>query len=635
MQPALPSPAGLRLATVLAALFLVVLALAIALPLLAERHAIRQLEEQRLHRLTQTLMLKVAQQLDVLHRSLDALRDDAAIWLLEPDGAEETTRRLEALGDAIPGLLAMRIIDPAGQSWASYNGERFAADTDPEDPQAGLLWVQTPLRAEMAGPEAVRVALPDRMPARSQADTIELLLDGDAFRLSLQASRYTDDTHLAVLGEAGQPLAVLPAEAAASSRAIVDHLQAGRQPAGGARSEVQVAEADPPTLDTSRLAAIANIDSELTRGPGTLRIVASRDFQDLYAHWWHTVQVRTGLYLLTLVVVVLGLASLRRSLWEQHRLRETALARQRLFASIVDSTAEGILITDRNGIIVEVNEAMHRISGYPRGELLGQSPRLFRSDRQPPEDYAALWSALADHGHWYGELWNRRRDGSVYPALLTVSAVRNDTGAVEHYAAIMNDITALKDTEAALQRLADQDALTGLPNRRCFTEQLSLALQEVETTGGNLALLFIDLDGFKQINDAHGHDIGDRLLRVLAQRLQGRLRQYDLLARLGGDEFIALLRQVPPLEGSGEDFRDVAQRLLHAAHEPVEIDALPLQVSASIGGVAHTGQGSPAGPSVDAAWLLRQADHAMYEAKVNGKNQIVFVSSARPDNGHA
>ncbi|MGE4337569.1 MAG: diguanylate cyclase [Pigmentiphaga sp.] len=635
MQPALPSPAGLRLATVLAALFLVILALAIALPLLAERHAIRQLEEQRLHRLTQTLMLKVAQQLDVLHRSLDALRDDAAIWLLEPDGAEETTRRLEALGDAIPGLLAMRIVDSAGQYWASYNGERFAVDTDPEDPQAGLLWVQTPLSAELAGPAAVRVALPDHMPTRSQADTIELLLDGEAFRLSLQASRHTDDTHLAVLGERGQPLVVLPAEAATSSRAIIDHLQAARQPAGGTVPDVRVAEADPPTLDTSRLAAIADVDSKLTRGPGKLRIVASRDFQDLYARWWHAVQVRTGLYLLTLIVVIVALTSLRRGLREQHRLRESALARQRLFASIVDSTAEGILITDRDGIIVEVNDAMNRISGYPRDELLGQNPRLFRSDRQTTDDYAALWSALAHDGHWYGELWNRRRDGSVYPALLTVSAVRNDAGVVEHYAAIMNDITALKDTEAALQRLAGQDPLTGLPNRRSFTEQLNVALQEVEITGGNLALLFIDLDGFKQINDAHGHDTGDRLLRALAQRLQGRLRQHDLLARLGGDEFIALLRQVQPLKDANEDFRDIAQRLLHAAHEPIEIDALQLQVSASIGAVAHSGQDARPRPPLEAAWLLRQADQAMYEAKLNGKNQIVFVSSARHDDSPA
>lgn len=314
----------------------------------------------------------------------------------------------------------------------------------------------------------------------------------------------------------------------------------------------------------------------------------------------------------TLVPLLLALAALGALLWR----RGKALARQQrqlhLAASVFHHAQEAIVITDPQAVILDVNEAFTAITGYRRDEVLGRNTRLLSSGRQDPAFYRAMWADLVTYGRWSGEIWNRRKNGEVYAELLTISAVRDAQGRVQHYVGMFSDITRLKEHEQALQRIAHYDALTGLPNRVLLHDRLRQAMARTRRSQRKLAVVFLDLDGFKGINDRHGHAVGDQLLVQLAQRMQQALRGGDTLARLGGDEFVAVLQDLDDHTAS----IPVLQRLLLAAATPVVVDGLALQVTASLGLAFY-----PQHSDVDADQLLRQADQAMYQAKLSGKNR--------------
>ena len=284
-----------------------------------------------------------------------------------------------------------------------------------------------------------------------------------------------------------------------------------------------------------------------------------------------------------------------------------------LSAKVFSHAREAIMITAPDGTIVDVNASFTRITGYDRDEVLGKNPRLLNSGRQGKEHYAAMWRSLEVQGHWYGEVWNRRKNGEVYAEMQTISAVRDAKGELQHYVALFSDITASKVHEQQLEHIAHFDALTGLPNRVLLADRLQQALAQSQRRGVRTAVAFLDLDGFKAINDNHGHDAGDELLIALATRMKQSLRDGDTLARLGGDEFVAVL----------VDLVDTAScvplltRLLTAAAQPVQVGELTLQVSASLGVTFY-----PQAEEVDADQLLRQADQAMYQAKLLGKNRF-------------
>lgn len=243
---------------------------------------------------------------------------------------------------------------------------------------------------------------------------------------------------------------------------------------------------------------------------------------------------------------------------------------------------------------------------------MGQTPRLLQSDRYDDEFYQTVWQALREHDYWHGELWCRRKNGSQFAALLTISAVPDMRGNIEHYAAMFSDITALKENQRQLERVAHYDLLTGLPNRLLLGDRLKQAIGQTRRRGMHLAVVFIDLDGFKKVNDQHGHAVGDKLLSVLSRRMTQVLREGDTLARLGGDEFVAILVDLPDVSISVP----ILDRLIEAAAQPVPIGDALCEVSASIG-VSYY----PQGEDIDADQLLRQADQAMYRAKQAGKNR--------------
>ncbi len=292
--------------------------------------------------------------------------------------------------------------------------------------------------------------------------------------------------------------------------------------------------------------------------------------------------------------------------------RRQAQERLQLAANVFTHAREAIMITELDGRIIDVNDSFERITGYSRAEALGQNPRLLKSGHQSEAFYLDMWQSLMEKGHWEGETWNRRKDGAVCAELQTISLVRDAAGQPRHYVSLFSDITALKEHERQLERIAHFDALTGLPNRVLLADRLAQAMLQTQRRGQLLAVAYLDLDGFKTINDQHGHEAGDHVLMGVATRMKDALREGDTLARLGGDEFVAVLVDLPDMVTC----QALLTRLLEAAAEPLTFDGQTLRVSASLGVTVY-----PQAEAIDADQLQRQADQAMYHAKLAGKNR--------------
>jgi len=300
---------------------------------------------------------------------------------------------------------------------------------------------------------------------------------------------------------------------------------------------------------------------------------------------------------------------------ERHAAREKV----ELAASVFANAREGIMITDTSACIMQVNEAFTRITGYSAAEAAGQNPRMLSSGRHSQAFHTAMWHQLIDKGHWYGEVWNRRKNGEVYAALQTITSVRAVPGVVSHYVALFSDITTFKAQQTQLEHIAHYDVLTNLPNRALLADRLRQSMAQTLRHSDLLGVAYLDLDGFKAVNDHHGHAVGDQLLVALAVRMKEALREGDTLARIGGDEFVAVLTDLADSNAS----QPLLQRLLDAANQPVQVDALSLQVSASVGVSFY-----PQADLTDAEQLLRQADQAMYQAKQAGKNCFHLFDTA-------
>lgn len=282
----------------------------------------------------------------------------------------------------------------------------------------------------------------------------------------------------------------------------------------------------------------------------------------------------------------------------------------KLAASVFTNAKEGIVITDLGGNILDVNTTFVDITGYERDEVIGRNPRLLRSDKHEPYFYAQMWRSLIKEGFWSGEIWNIKKSGEAYAAMMTISAVRDNDGNVEHYVSLFNDISLLKEHQRQLEYIAHFDALTQLPNRVLLADRLNQAIATSNRNNNSLAVLFLDLDGFKAVNDTYGHSLGDHLLVTISHRLKATMREGDTLARLGGDEFIAVLTGL----NNAVEHKLLVRRLLEAASEPVAIEGKLLQLSASIGLTLYPADNSAPDQ------LIRNADQAMYRAKQAGKN---------------
>ncbi len=289
-----------------------------------------------------------------------------------------------------------------------------------------------------------------------------------------------------------------------------------------------------------------------------------------------------------------------------------------LAEKVFESSAQAILITDTRGKIISVNPAFTIITGYPVEEAIGANPSKFSSGHHDAAFYASMWDELKASGCWAGEVWDRRKSGEVFPKWLTINAVRDkDSGTVSHYVGIFSDISEQKETEARIEHLAYHDALTGLPNRYALNARLEQSLSEARRNSTRLALMFIDLDRFKLINDSLGHDVGDQLLVTVARRIRAALRESDSVARLGGDEFVIV---VPGITGP-EDAARIAEKVIVEVSAPMMLSGHSLHTSPSIGIGIFPADGS------SSETLMKNADAAMYCAKQHGRNNFRFFTA--------
>jgi diguanylate cyclase (GGDEF)-like protein/PAS domain S-box-containing protein len=297
--------------------------------------------------------------------------------------------------------------------------------------------------------------------------------------------------------------------------------------------------------------------------------------------------------------------------------RKRAEERLRLAGMVFDATTEAIMVTDANNRIKAVNPAFTQITDYTSGDVAGKNPAILSSGRHDAAFYRSMWESLEGTGHWEGEIWNRRKNGEIYPAWLSIAVIRDESGKAVEYVALFSDITKRKQDEEHIRRRANTDALTGLPNRTAFLDRLSLAISGAQRQGGLVALLFIDLDGFKAVNDTFGHIAGDRVLIMAAERLRSCAREADTVARFGGDEFTVIL----PGIARAENAATVAEKVIGAFSAPFPCNHGEALIGASIGITVFPTDGD------NAVTLLRNADLAMYRAKDGGPNVYKFFTS--------
>ncbi|MEK3723213.1 sensor domain-containing protein [Paenibacillus sp. FSL H8-0034] len=297
--------------------------------------------------------------------------------------------------------------------------------------------------------------------------------------------------------------------------------------------------------------------------------------------------------------------------------RKHTISKLRLHAQVFSNSSEGIMITDKQLKILSVNQAFTTMTGYTEEEAAGHTPRLLHSGLQNQFFYIKMWETIHTTGLWEGEIWNKRKNGEIYPEWLSITTLRNETGAITNYIGMFTDITERKQSEEHLKYLAHFDKLTGLPNRTLLSELVHAAITKTVQTNQKLAIFFIDLDRFKMVNDSLGHNIGDKLLQQVADRLSSVVRMNDIVSRLGGDEFIIVLQDLQ----EQEEARQIAMHLISSINKPFWVDDNELYINASIGICMYPTHGG------DFDTLLKHADLAMYQAKLQKGGYQFFNES--------
>lgn len=297
--------------------------------------------------------------------------------------------------------------------------------------------------------------------------------------------------------------------------------------------------------------------------------------------------------------------------------RNLSLKEKQLADKVFECTSEGILVTDERGRIISINPAFQLVTGYSEAEILGKNPNILQSGVHDAAFYKDLWDSIKKKGHWKGEIWNKRKNGDLYPEWLTISTIKDEFGNVTNFVGIFSDITDRKEAEEQLRRLAHFDSLTGVANRYSLNQHLHNLILTAEKYDQQLAVLFLDLDRFKHINDTLGHSIGDLLLKNVSSRIKDLVRNKDMIARLGGDEFVIALPNINHIKDSAY----IAQRIIDALNKPFHLGKHEVYISTSIGISVYPFDGTTFEE------LLRNADKAMYVAKNNGKNQFEFYHS--------
>ncbi|MCX6073547.1 MAG: PhnD/SsuA/transferrin family substrate-binding protein [Campylobacterales bacterium] len=333
--------------------------------------------------------------------------------------------------------------------------------------------------------------------------------------------------------------------------------------------------------------------------------------------------ISLGLVIALLLFLALRLRNLTMSLTEESKeLEEQIRIRQetehylKRIANVFHNSREGILMTDAKKLIIDVNEAFSELSGYSREEVIGKTPIILRSNRHEPFFYEQIDHALESAGSWRGEIWNRKKSGQEFAEYLRIDSVRDENGKIESFIGIFSDITEHKKEEEQLHRMVNYDPLTNLPNRNLYMTLAEQMLGYTKRKGSKAIIAFLDLDGFKQVNDRYGHEMGDHVLKKASALLEQQLRLSDIIARIGGDEFVVLLSDI-----TLDDAETLLMRILDSLKEPFEINDVTISIGVSIGVTLFPDD------CEDIDILIRHADAAMYRSKEAGRNRITYYDA--------
>jgi diguanylate cyclase (GGDEF)-like protein/PAS domain S-box-containing protein len=352
-----------------------------------------------------------------------------------------------------------------------------------------------------------------------------------------------------------------------------------------------------------------------------LVVAAALSQQDILAGWVRETR-QNGANAAAVVLAMAGLGGLVvLQLRRRSRMEHAAAAGERLAKAVFDHTAQAILVTDRNNLTVSVNNAFTEITGYTESEIKGRNPNTLSSGRHDAAFYEAMWAELQARDSWTGEVWNRRKSGEIFPEQVSISRLRNAEGVVVNHVAIFSDITQQKAVEEEIHKLAFIDPLTGLANRRLAMDRMQALLAHGHRERHQVAVMLLDVDHFKEINDNHGHNVGDEVLIEVARRMATLIREDDVLARLGGDEFVVGLGGLETTDGAVR----TAERIMEQMRQPIQAAGREFLISSSLGIAMYPGD------ATDLATLLQYADQAMYAAKSGGRAGFRYFSKAMHD----
>lgn len=601
----------------------------IAFALSIDHGRIGAAQRERLMDQAEIVEKNLVQQLRSAHRAMESIVGDLAGRPLKRDGLEPMDKQLKLVSDTLGGVRTLFVVNAQGRVVSSNREELIGLDLSKREyfrlardtPSPKTLYVTPPYRTVLNS-YLINLVRMVPGPKGEFAGIVVAGADPDFFRTLLDSVRATPDTLSGIFHGDGKVFVLFPEregaigfDASKPGSFFTRHLEGG--------ASASLLHGTFYVTGEERVMAMRTIQPDNLSMDKPLIVTVSRHVPEIFAPWRRDVWSQGGLFCVLVLSSTFGLFYLQRRqrifMREYERqLLENRLAEEalNLMAKSFTHSGEGMVITDAEANIIRVNNAFTRLTGYGAGEVLGKNPKILSAGMTPASVYETMWASLTTRGVWEGELWDRRKTGEVYPKWLSITAIRSRSGELTHYLGSFSDISERRKSEAKIRHLAHHDALTQLPNRLMLHEQLARVIQSARDGGGRAAVMLIDLDRFKAINDTMGHHVGDQLLVEVASRLVQSVREHDIVARLGGDEFVVVL---PEIE-TADDAAVVAYKITLAISAPYQLANKALHTSPSIGISLYPDH------ATESDDLIRFADVAMYHAKGEGRSNHQFFS---------
>lgn len=585
-------------------------------------HDILAGEQHRLLTQARVVHENIASQIAATDRALKFFCQDLkgrtpATW-----HAAVSNKRMQLFEEVIPGIRVINAIDSSGCVRLSNRSELVGRDLSLRDyfrqaqkqQISNTLYLSAPFRTVLGiwGMNLVRVI---EGPEGTFGGVVTATLNPGHFETLLRSVNYSPDMLSAIVHGDGLLFSMSPERTELIGKNLglpgtlfSRHLASGNHE--DVFSDVLYATNDRRIV---ALTTFSPFDLHLSK---PLVVFTSRRLDAITADWRKHVRYQASMFSIITLASSLALLQYQRRRRVHIAREEQVNAHLRKLTLGIENSANGVMITDVNGNIEYVNRKFTQVTGFSADEAIGRTPRILKSETTPREVFSNLWETIVRGEEWRGELQNRRKNGEIYWSVASISPLRDEHGRITHFIANVEDISERKNAEATIEHLAYYDPLTDLPNRRMLQDRLVLAIRRSQRHGSAMALLYLDLDGFKHINDNLGHPSGDRLLQEMAGRYRTLLRDDDLVCRLGGDEFAVILHDIL----HEEDVALVANKLLTATSLPMHFESAEVLVTASIGVALFPKDGE------DSKTLERNADIALYHAKGEGKNTFRFFA---------